>query len=424
MKSRNVLNIVVGIVFTIFIVTLTLLGMYDTKGKTQIISSAEDIKTGLDISGGISAVYKPDIEGNVSDEDMAKAKNIIRKRLDNKNLFDANVKVDLNNGWVEVEIPDETNPDEALANLGQTAKLEFRDPDGNVIVDGSNIISATEQQIQSEIGTYQEVVSLNFNEEGRQKFSQATEDLVGRSISIYLDDTLISAPVVNEPITTGNAVISMGTSDLTEAKKEATELASLIDSGALPFGLTVVSSQYIGPTVGSKALDISIKAALIGTVLVMIYMIFIYKIPGLVSSISLVTYIGIVLLLLSNMGITLTLPGIAGIILSIGMAVDANIVIFERIKEELNLGKSIQKSVNLGFKNATSSIIDANITTAIAAISLYIFGIGTVKGFGIVLLIGVIVSMITAIFFTRFMLKNFSAICNKNVKLYGGKANG
>lgn len=424
MKSRNVLNIIIGIVFSLLIVTFTLIGMYDTKGKTQIISSAQDIKTGLDISGGISAVYKPDIEGNVSDEDMAKAKNIIRKRLDNKNLFDANVKVDLNNGWVEVEIPDETNPDEALSNLGQTAKLEFRDPDGNVIVDGSNIISAKEQQIQSEMGTYQEVVSLNFNEEGRQKFSQATENLVGRSISIYLDDALISAPVVNEPITTGNAVISMGSSDLTEAKKEATELASLIDSGALPFGLSVVSSQYIGPTVGSKALDISIKAALIGTILVMIYMICIYKLPGVVSSISLVTYIGIVLLLLSNMGITLTLPGIAGIILSIGMAVDANIVIFERIKEELMLGKSIQKSVNLGFKNATSSIVDANITTAIAAVALYVFGIGTVKGFGIVLLIGVIISMITAIFFTRFMLKNFSAIFNKNVKLYGGKANG
>lgn len=424
MKSKNILKILAQLVFVVLIVTLVAIGLYDMKGKNKIISSFEDIKTGLDISGGVSVVYQPDTEGQISEEDMSKAMTIMRKRLDNKNLFDANVKADLANKWLEVEIPDETDPEKAIEGLGQTAKLEFRDSEGNVILDGGNVISAKEEQNQSELGAYQEVVALQFNEEGRRKFAEATTNLVGQPIYIYLDETQISAPVVNEPITDGNAVISMGNSNSDKAKQEATELAGLIESGSLPFGLKILSNQYVGPTVGAKALEISIYAAIIGIALVILYMICIYKLPGIVSSVSLLAYIGLTIIVLANMGITLTLSGIAGIILSIGMAVDANIVIFERIKEELNNKRGIQKAIDIGFKNATSAIIDSNITTLIASGALYLFGIGPIKGFGAVLFMGVVISMFTSLVLTRYLLKDIAKIFNKNAKIYGGKVNG
>jgi len=421
LKSTNVLKIVTVLAIVMVLVIFAIFGLYDTSAKYGVIIPATEIKTGLDISGGISIIYAPDIEGEVSADDLAKAKVILRQRLDNKNLYDANITADTSNGWLAVEIPNETDKDSAIEGLGQTAKLEFRDPDGNVIVDGSNVISADVQYSVNDYGVEEPGVSLTFDEVGRQKFEEATSNLVGSYISIYLDDTVISSPNVKEALSGGNIFISIGGNNIDEKLAEANGLASLIDSGSLPFGLKVITSQYVGPTVGAQALDISIKACAIGIICVIIFMILVYKLPGIVASLSLIAYTSLVLLVISNLEITLTLSGIAGVILSIGMAVDANIIIFSRIKEELKNKIEIQKAVDLGFKNALSSIIDGNITTAIVAISLYLFGMGAVKGFGLVLLIGIIVSMITAIFLTRFMLKSFANIFNKKINLYGGK---
>lgn len=422
MKSTNVLKLLLGVLLVVLLVTFTCIGLYDSKSRTYTVKSAKDIVTGLDISGGVSIVYKPDTDKNVSTEEMGNAKTILRERLDNKGLYDANIKVDLANNWLEVEIPNETNPDEAVAGLGQTAVLQFRDPDGNVVLEGQDVQSAVAETVQNNMGVSEYAVSLKFSEEGTAKFAEATTNLVGKSIYIYLDENIISAPVVNEPITNGSCYISMnGTSE--EILEEASTLANLINSGSLPFGLTAITSEYVGPTVGEQALNISIKAAFIGIILVMIYMIVIYKLPGFVADIALVAYTSVVLLLISNLGITLTLSGIAGIILSIGMAVDANVIIFERIKEEINAKRSIAKSIDLGFKNAVSSIVDGNVTTAIVALALYFFGTGSIKGFGAVLLIGVIVSMLTAVFFTRFLMNTVSKLAPQNKKLYGGKAN-
>lgn len=422
MKLTNVLKVVTGLTIVLMLIVFVIFGLYDTRVKEAIILPASEIKTGLDISGGISIIYEPDTDIKVSNDDIAKAKTILRQRLDNKNLYDANIMADLTNGWLQIEIPNETDKDSAIEGLGQTAKLEFRDPDGNVILDGSNVVSAKLEISENDYRTEQYGVSLVFDQEGKEKFATATSQLIDKDISIYLDNDLISSARVNEALTSGTAFISMGDSNIKKQKESATKLANLIESGALPFGLKVVTSQYIGPTVGAQALDISIKACAIGIICVIIFMIIMYKLPGFIAGVSLIAYTSLVLLIISNLGITLTLSGIAGIILSIGMAVDANVIIFERIKEELLAQNSVKKSIDLGFKNALSSIIDGNITTAIVAIALYLFGMGAVKGFGLVLLIGIIVSMITAIFLTKFMLKSFANIFSKQVNLYGGKA--
>lgn len=229
MKSTNVLKIFLGIAIVILLVTFATVGFYSTSNKQNIILSAKNIVTGLDISGGVSIVYRPDTEEQVSSEDMAKARTILRQRLDSKGLYDANIKVDLANNWIEVEIPDETDPDEAVSGLGQTAALQFKDSEGNIVLEGQDVIKATAEQIQTSLGAYEYVVALNFSSEGTTKFAEATANLIGEPIYIYLDETLISYPTVNEAITDGNCYISMNGND-EETKNAAEELADLISS--------------------------------------------------------------------------------------------------------------------------------------------------------------------------------------------------
>ncbi|MBE7025904.1 MAG: protein translocase subunit SecD [Ruminococcaceae bacterium] len=366
--------------------------------------------------------------GVPSQDDMDAAMAVVRTRLDSQGYYDATV-VQRGNKTISIEIPNISDPEEAVQMLGATAKLTFRDPEGNVIMEGgTDVKRATYKYGQtSENGAMEHYVELEFTSEGTRKFSEATTTISANTsgnnyISIYLDEDEISSPRVSEPITMSTCVIN---GNFTEASASA--LANQIQSGQLPFALKEAELRSIGPTLGDKALETSLFAAAIGILFVLLFMLIIYRIPGLISCIALMGYISLVVLAISGyfsfLGVngTLTLPGIAGIVLGVGMAVDANIVIFERIKDELRAGKSARAAVESGFHNALRAIIDSNITTIIAAIVLSIFGTGTIKGFAWTLAIGIIVSMISAVLVTRMLLKIFLNLGLKSPGAFGVK---
>ena len=363
----------------------------------------------------------------ISQEDLKKSETVIKKRLEAKNIFDYIVRSDVSTSQIYVEIPADTDdtskdPLSAVEGLDKTAKIEFRDPDGNVLLAGDDIKSAkySEDPIDN-TGLPSPHVVLTFSDEGTKKFAEATANLVGKTLSIYLDDEEITAPVVNEKIESSTAIITMGTGTYSEKKTQAEEYAMLIDSGTLPFNLSVVSKEYVGPYVGQKALEVSIEAGIVALIIICLVMIVCYRLPGVVSSIALIAYVAIVLLIMSSTGISLTLPGIAGLILSAGMAVDANVIIFERFKEELRNKLSPTKAFEKSFKAAMAAVVDGNVTTFAVAILLYIFGTGPVKGFGIVLAVGVVVSLFTAVVVTKFILKQILPLGAKHVSLFGIK---
>ena len=257
-------------------------------------------------------------------------------------------------------------------------------------------------------------ISLKLTEDGQKKFSEATGRLVGKPIYIVMDNSVISAPNVNTKIDSDSCVI---TGDFTA--EQAKSLAANIKAGRIPFNLNQVEVRTVSATLGEDALSRAVTAGIIGIILVMLYMLLCYRLMGFLADIALAGYLGIVLLILANFHINLTLPGIAGIILSVGMAVDANVVIFERVKEELRLGKTVRSAVDAGFNRALSAVIDSNVTTIISAVILWVLGTGTIKGFGITLFIGIVVSMLSAIFISKFLLKQMIGMNVKNLWLYG-----
>ena len=425
MKKDNVIKIVISVLVIGLLVYLAIFGL--KIGNVQVIKSVKNIKTGLDISGGVTIVYqaKADDGASITEEDLNKSVAVIRKRLESKNIFDYIVRSDISTAQITVEIPADVNdkskdPLSAVEGLDKTAKVEFRDPDNNVVLSGDDIKSAklSEDAVDS-TGMPTPHVVLTFSDEGQKKFAEATERLVGKTLSIYLDTECLTSPTVQSKIDSNTAIITMGQGTYAEKKAEASEYAMLIDSGSLPFSLDVINKEYVGPYIGQKALQISVMAGLVGFIVVCIFMIVIYRVPGVVASLSLASYVAIVLLIMSTTGISLTLPGIAGLILSVGMAVDANVIIFERLKEEFNSKTSVTKAFERSSKNAMAAIIDGNITTFTVAILLYIFGIGPVKGFGIVLAIGVVISLFTAVVVTKFILKQFLPLANKSTFLFG-----
>lgn len=425
MKKKNVVKLLISV---LIIAVLTYLAIFGLKiGNKTIIKNVKEIKTGLDISGGVTIIYQANSEDGteITEEDLQKSVAVIRKRLEKVNIFDYIVRTDIATSQIYIEIPTNTNdttvdPLEAVKGLDKTAKVEFRDPDGNVLLSGDDIKSAKySNEAVDSTGLPSPHVVLTFSEVGSKKFSDSTEKLVGKTMGIYLDDEEISAPSVNEKIESNIAIITMATTkSYDERKAEAENLAMLIDSGALPFNLTVISKEYVGPYIGQKALEVSIKAGIIALTIVFIIMIVVYKMQGLVADIALVSYMAIMLLILSSTGISLTLPGIAGIILSIGMAVDANVIIFERFKEELKNKLTPEKAFDRSFKEASSAIIDGNVTTFTVAILLYIFGMSSIKGFGILLAIGVALSLFTSMIVTKYILRQILPLMNKYPKLF------
>ena len=427
MKKDNIIKLVICIIIIALISYLSIFGF--KIGDRTIIKSAKDIKTGLDISGGVTIVYqaKSDDGSEITQEDLKKSETVIRKRLESKNIFDYIIRSDVSSSQISLEIPADINdttkdPLEAVEGLDKTAKIEFRSPDGEVLLSGDDIKSAKySEEATDSTGLPSPHVVLTFSDEGAKKFASATESLIGKTMAIYLDEDEIMVPNVSEKIESSTAIITMGQGTYAERKSQAEEYAMLIDSGTLPFSLKVVSKEFVGPYIGQKALEVSIKAGIVAFAIICVIMVVFYRLPGIISVLALTTYVAINLLIMSSTGISLTLPGIAGLILSIGMAVDANVIIFERFKDELNNKLAPQKAFEKSFKNAMAAIIDGNVTTFAVAILLYIFGVGSIKGFGIILAIGVITSLFTAVLVTKYLLKQIMPVASKCKGLFGIK---
>lgn len=384
-----------------------------------VLDEEQGIRRGIDLAGGSVVSFQANAE-NPSESDMDSVEAIFTTRLNNSGYTEARISRD-ETGKITVEIPSETDTDKAASLLGSTAKLTFVDADGVEVLNGKDHIKNAEYKYGqlSQTSSQEAYVELTLDSKAVSKFAEATRAAAQRTaegknyISIKMDDTIISSPSVTQEINSDTCVISGSFTP-----ESAKELANQIKSGALPFDLTVISKDTIGPELGAKALPSSLLAAGIGILVVMLFMVVIYRIPGLVADLALAIYVGIISLVLGLMRVNLSLSGIAGIVLSIGMAVDANVIIFERMKEELSIGKTIKASVDAGFKKAFSAILDSNITTIITCVVLYFSGIGTIKGFAVTLGLGVVVSMFTAIVVTKFLLKQLVGLNIKNRKLF------
>ena len=369
----------------------------------------EAISLGLDLRGGVYTVYEAENDGSYEfDEKMNSTVSILISRLTRQGFTEATVTRQ-GDDRIRVEIPNVSDPNEILRIIGTPAQLEFVDEAGNVIIEGSMVKNAGASQDENG----RPCIAFELNDEGAKLFAAGTSANLGKTISITLDGETISAPTVNSVIAGGQGQI---TGEFTA--EEAQNLATLILSGALPLNLSQLEVSAISATLGVEALDKAILAGVIGIALVMAFMILRYRLCGIVADIALTIYVMIVVLLLALTGAQLTLPGVAGIILGIGMAVDANVVIFERIREEIAGGRPMASAIKRGFSNALTAIIDANVTTIIAAVVLYAFGTGTIRGFAITLGIGVATSMFTAVFVTHKLLDIFANLGIKNQKLY------
>lgn len=371
----------------------------------------DNLNLGLDLRGGLHVVLEAqEAEGQkITADTIQKSVGILRTRVDKLGVSEP-IIYPQGDKRVVVELAGIDDPEEAVNVISNTAQLEFWDENGKVLVTGKNLKDAKAQVNQGGEGAE---VNIEFDKEGTKLFAAATQANVNKPISIVLDKKIISAPKVNEPITGGNARI---TGNFTA--KEAEDLAVLLRSGALPVSFKIMEKRTVGPTLGSDSLDKSVKAGIIGLIAILIFMLGYYRLPGIIADISMVLYSILVLGTMSLFGAVLTLPGIAAFALSIGMAVDANVIIYERVKEELRAGKTLKAAIEAGFNRAFWTIFDSNLTTLISAIVLMYFGTGPIKGFAVTLSIGIVASMLVALTFTRYLL-TLSADITKNTKLYG-----
>ena len=433
-KNRGIVVLLLTAIITVFLCYTAGIGL----GPTGT-GSAKNIKTGLDLSGGVSITYQAK-DSNPSAEDMSDTVYKLQKRVEQYST-EAQVYKE-GSDRIAVEIPGVTDADEILNDLGKPGSLCFitmSDEDGNanvsstgsgyvlarsldeiresgsVVLEGTDVKDAQGGAFQSDKNSTREyAVSLTLTDEGKTKFAEATEANVGKQIAIIYDNQILSAPKVNEAITGGQAQIT-GMSDVEEAQN----LASYIRIGSLSIELEELRSSVVAAQLGEEAISTSVMAGLIGLIIVIIFMIIVYRLPGLVAGIALILYTALVLITLNAFDITLTLPGIAGIILGIGMAVDANVIIYARIQEEIAAGNSVKASIKEGFSKAFSAIFDGNITTLIASLVLMWLGSGTVKGFAYTLALGIVVSMFTALVVSRFVMKALYAVGFHDEKFYG-----
>jgi preprotein translocase subunit SecD len=355
---------------------------------------AETINKGLDLQGGIS-VLEEVVGDKVDSKTLDRTIELISMRVNSMGISETLVAKEGNNK-IRIEIHGVFDSKEILDTVAKSGELKFVGPDKVTILTGKDVKDATAYPGEDNKPT----IGLELNETGKTKFAEATQKFLGKPITIYMDEKELTSPTVQAVISDGKAVIT-GSNSMEEASKQA----QIIKSGALPVTLKAVSVKTVGATLGVDALALSIKAGAVATIIIFLFMILYYRAPGIIASISLVLYVVLVLGTFSAINVTLTLSGIAGFLLTIGMAVDANVLIFERIREELKTGKSIKSSVDAGFHRALPSILDGNITTIIAGLVLYTMGTGSVKGFALTLVIGVTISMFTALTSTKFLLK-------------------
>ena len=378
---------------------------------------ASSIRQGLDLQGGTHVVLEAvdTAQAQVNDDAMNRVVAIMEKRVNSLGLTEPIIQRE-GERRVIIELPGIKDPDAAIRTIGKTAMLEFRDEEGNTVLTGTDLKDA---QASTNPQTGQNVVNLEFSDEGAQKFADLTMKNVGRTIAILLDGEVLTAPNVREPILGGRAEIT-GQKTLEEAQN----LAVVLRSGALPVKVEIIETRTVGPTLGQDSKDKSQFAFVVGLGAVVLFMIFFYHLSGFIADVALMAYTVMLLGILYLMDATLTLPGVAGIILSIGMAVDANVLIFEHFKEEYQVNrKSLRLAMDAGFKRAFTTIFDSNVTTLIAAGVLFFLGTGTIRGFAITLGVGTILSMFTAITLTQYLLKlMINSKLPENPSLYG--ANG
>ena len=386
----------------LFILTLVVIVTFAYAGGMGVEIAGWEFKSfnkaitkGLDLQGGVSVLMEIQDE-NVTKSDLEKTRQLIDLRVNKLGVAETSVTVE-GDRRVRVEIPGEYDSKDLVDSLSKTGNLTFKDADGNEVLNGSDVDEAS---VVINSTNNAPVVSLKLTDEGTKKFAEATQANLNKTISIYMDDEEISSPKVNAVITDGNAIIE-GSGSLDEAKN----LAGLINAGALPVTVKAAQIENVGAQLGAEALPNAVKAGLIGIAIIFVFMIIYYRVPGVIASIALTLYVCLVLLAFVESDVALTLPGIAAFLLTVGMAVDANILIFERIREELKNGISVKSAVDKGFSNALSSIIDSNITTVIAALVLYFMGTGSVKGFAVTLIIGIVVSMFTAVVVTKTLMR-------------------
>ncbi len=379
-------------------------------GKTHT-GSAKNINLGLDLAGGVSITYQA-VGETPTAEQMADTIRRLQQRVETYST-ESEVYQE-GDDRINVEIPGVSDANTILEELGKPGSLQFQDTTGKVLVDGTDIATAEAQITQDNMGNKEYVVSLTLTDEGAQKFADATAANLNKQIPIVFDGEVISSPVVQTTITGGQASITG-----MESFEAAEKLASTIRIGSLKVELEELRSNVVGARLGQEAIQSSLKAGAIGLILVILFMCVVYLLPGFAAGIALIFYVVLELVVLNAFDITLTLPGIAGIVLSIGMALDANVIIYARVREELASGKSVNSAIDVGFKKAMSAIVDGNVTTLISALVLGLKGTGTVKGFAQTLAMGVILSMFTALFVSKYIIRAFYAIGLQDVKYYG-----
>ena len=400
MRRGNIIKLVMLVLLVVAAVALSI---------RPLVDPATGIPLGLDLRGGVHLVLQADPGKNgkaITNDDMDKAKAIIEKRVNDLGVSEPTIQTDYNNKRIIIDLAGVSDPDKAVDVLKTTAMLTFRDPKGNVVLQGNELTDAKAGQDPNNSGSY--VVNITFSTDGAKKFGDLTTKYLNQRIGIYLDDKLLTAPTVSVPITNGQAEIT-GYSTLESAANDAV----LMRSGSLPVSMSIAEKEQVGASLGIDSLHKSINAGIYGLAFIFLFMLVFYRLPGLVADFSLIVYGLIVLWIFWMFRVVLTLPGIAGFILSIGMAVDFNIIIYERVKEEVRAGKSLRAGVESGFSRAFITVIDAHVTTFIAALTLYYFGTGSIRGFALTLGVGIIASLFTAISFTRLVLRLIVGISPK-----------
>ncbi|MGI6006976.1 MAG: protein translocase subunit SecD [Ruminococcus sp.] len=409
-KKQGIVVLVLTVILVVLLAFTSAVGF----GPTGT-GAARNIKLGLDLSGGVSITYQA-VDNKPSAEDMSDTIYKLQQRVESYSE-EAQVYQEGDNR-INIEIPGVTDANAILEELGKPGSLEFTDSEGNVVLDGTDVAEAEGGVARDNTGNNQYVVSLQLTDEGTKKFAEATEANLGKQIAIVYDGETISAPVVQSVISDGRAQIT-GMNSIEEARN----LASTIRIGSLSLELEEVRSNVVGAQLGADAIRTSLIAGAIGLALVMIFMIVVYALPGVVAAVSLLIYTGLELVMLNAFDLTLTLPGIAGIVLSIGMAVDANVIIYARIREEIADGRSVRNAIKTGFQKALSAILDGNITTLIAAAVLGVLGSGSVRGFAMTLALGIVLSMFTALVISRLIINALYSIGLQDEKLYGRAKN-
>ncbi len=404
-KNKGIISLVLTVVLIALMGFTVIVGF----GKTGT-GAMKNIKLGLDLAGGVSITYQVK-DKNPSDEEMSDTIYKLQRRVEQYST-ESSVYQE-GDDRINIEIPGVTDANEILDELGKPGSLEFKTEDGETVITGADVQTATAKAGEDKMGNREYSIELSLNEDGKEKFAKATRENINKPISIIYDGAEISSPIVQSEIPDGLAYISGNFT-----YESADNLASTIRIGGLKLELEELRSNVVGAQLGEQAISTSLKAGAIGLVLIIIFMIFVYYLPGLASGLALLIYTELVLVILNAFNITLTLPGIAGIILGIGMAVDANVIIFARVREEMTRGKSVKNSLKTGFQKAMSAIVDGNVTTLIAAAVLWFRGSGPVKGFAQTLAIGIIVSMFTALVVTRLIVFAFYAVGLRKESLY------